>query len=478
MACMIQADGSSDRQKRNPGWRFGFGGERKKQKATELIGRPHQRAYTNKHGTEVWYWDSVKFNHPLLTSDKSFDLSTLGPNQVETFIAALQFWDGESRGTKTRSFHFYSDRLDTIEEVQIYLIRSGWQARIISRHAAGRIRYTLMCKPDKGMAARDSSTRHYQGRVGCVTVETGFVLIRSGGQTFLTGQCFKKARLLDCFQARPGHVWVQIDYDALENKLLAEFTRDQNLLELYASDKPHDGYMFIGQSIGDMRRKFEEAGYDFKNPTKEGVAKAKKLCKAERNVCKVTSLSKQYGGGVGKIYKTLKLAGEKMSFDEVREICEGYDKTFPGVKRLDEKLKKERRNNRGWIMNSRRPLGIGPTKEKDVVNMRIQSEGHDRLTIAVVHVDDLIRRARIPGGWVYSDFHDEWCFETPVEHAHAVADIYRKVFDDMNRAGIRSGEIVPLTGTPEFHLNMSGIKVENYEYPEEMKKLLTRLEKP
>lgn len=287
-------------------------------------------------------------------------------------------------------------------------------------------------------------------------------------------QIFKKARLLDTFTARPGHVWVQKDFDSLENKLMAEVTRDSNLLELYASDKPHDGYMFIGQGIGDLRGKFEEAGYDFKNPTKEGVSAAKKTCKKERGLCKVVVLARQYGGGNATIFKNIKRGGHDMSRAEVDRICEGYDRTFPGILRLGQKLKEERRDNRGWIMNSQRPICVGPTKEKDVINMRIQSEGHDRLIIDVVEIDYLIRKENIPGGWIYSDFHDEWCFETPIKYARRVAQIYSQVSDLTNRRRSKAGEIVPLTGEPEIHMNMSGIKVEGYEYCDEHKEIIKR----
>ena len=43
----------------------------------------------------------------------------------------------------------------------------------------------------------------------------------------------KSRQYLECFRARPGHKIVQLDFDALEPKITAYFSRDKNLMNLY-----------------------------------------------------------------------------------------------------------------------------------------------------------------------------------------------------------------------------------------------------
>lgn len=272
-------------------------------------------------------------------------------------------------------------------------------------------------------------------------------------------QIIKSPRVLACYKPRPGNVWIQFDFDALENKLLAEFSRDPNLLELYGPDaKPHCGYMFFGMEVPEYKEAFVAAGYDPDNPTKEGVAAAKAACKPQRSACKVAVLLKQYGGGVEQLFKTLTLAKLDVTKDFAATLHAAYDKKYPGVKALAQKLNRQVRSNGNILMNATgRPLAITPKKQKDLINTLCQSSGVDRLHILLTLIDKRLIQQQIPGCWAYLDFHDELCYETSPSFVDQVKGIFVNSLNELNSL---FDEIVPLTGTPEVHYNLATIKCE------------------
>lgn len=186
--CMLQADahftrhGSYVLQLANP---------RKREEARRLLGRSGKITQrSGKLDIESWY--GIKVDSPLLQG-KSLKLMTLGGNQAEQLKSCLEFWDGtRDHGDTTR---YFSTQKDNIDEVQSYFVRSGYEANIKEcRKVSEKHKqcYSVNIRLQKGIRLRpetDILEEQYEGKVGCVTVSEGFILVRYKGQTFITGNC-------------------------------------------------------------------------------------------------------------------------------------------------------------------------------------------------------------------------------------------------------------------------------------------------
>lgn len=128
----------------------------------------------------------------------------------------------------------------------------------------------------------------FDGRIHAGWTIHGTKTGRLSGRDPNLQQVPKSLDFLECLVADPGTTWVDCDFAALEPHVLAELSRDPGLLALYGPDANpnHDRYLYSGagyrSALGDKIRKY----YDRENPTKEGVAAAKRECKMERELTK------------------------------------------------------------------------------------------------------------------------------------------------------------------------------------------------
>lgn len=105
-------------------------------------------------------------------------------------------------------------------------------------------------------------------------------------------QVEKSKRMMELFQARPGKVWVDLDFSALEPTVTTEFSGDPNMELIYGNGRPsNDIYIFVMSSIPGMGDKTRLLGYDPKNPSPESLARVKKEMKHERGICKTVVLA-------------------------------------------------------------------------------------------------------------------------------------------------------------------------------------------
>lgn len=428
MACMIQADGSiSKTGTTRDGFRIEVSIPRKVTKVRELLNRPADRiappAEHQNFDRHSWYF---KHNTPLITKDKLFDLSNLGANQVEVFVEALAFWDG-SWAPSNKRIYYSTMQLHNAEEVQKYLVTSGYEANI-SQTSKGL--YVVSIRKHNGIRMRpdhDYNTEYYQGHVGCVTVPSGFVLVRSGKQTFVCGNC------------------------ALEPHVLAHFSQDPGMLKLYGPDaKPNDVYLFVGAQTEKWGPAIREH-YDPFNPTPAGITAAKRHCHKERKAVKPVYLGWSYGLGP----HTME-AQTGLPLDECKTILHNIDSMFPGTVLFAEALREMWRSNGGWakvewlevdgrrkpkvidgrpgyILNGRnRPLAVAPEKVKDLVNRFVQSTGHDVMLQLLVYIERM-RRDELPEMRPYHvDLHDATIWAVPEEEVAHAQDIYTRAYKQLN----------------------------------------------
>ena len=297
----------------------------------------------------------------------------------------------------------------------------------------------------------------------------------------LTGRCsgtggvniqqLPKARdYLDCLTPRPGHVFIQMDVDALEPVVLAELSEDTAMMNLYGPGaKPNDIYLYVGASIPALRDEVCAYGYDPLNPTAETIAITKKKAKRIRGICKVVHLSAGYGAGAGKIFQTLIQAGVLITLEEVKDIHKAYWKLFGGVTEYQNQLKREYAENGGWFINGRgMPVSVAAHLEKDILNRCIQSTGHWNLLTYLKHLQGLRKQnPHVSITPIVTDFHDECIFEVPEAQAKIAMTMFRHTWDLTN---IELGGIIPLSGEPEICHTFSDFKCEGGYKVEDIRK--------
>ena len=388
-ACMIAADGSKTPYGK---YTIEVSKRRKRDKIQELLGRagivrpPRQNQTVD---SESWY--GIEFHSDLLGENKNLELTLLGANQADVFADALSFWDSYKPGNSTGRFNFSSTSESEIDEIQTYLVTSGYEARKLSRptkQPQHTDAWELSIRKSAGIRLRpnfDESVSDYNGLVGCVTVDTGFIQVRYKGQTFITGNC------------------------ALEPTVLAEFSQDKCYQEIYASGKPHDIYFYVTCKLLDSDGKIN-AVYNIDNPTKESAAAAKKQFKPERTIGKVFHLMSTYKAGAPTIHRKLTLEGVDLTRQQVKEIRDRYwgPELFGGILDYEEGILAEVDQRDGWFFNGLgRPFAVIDRKRKDVLNTMIQSSGHDITDLFIREAEKLFRERKIDTKPVIPDYHDE-----------------------------------------------------------------------
>ena len=433
----LQADGSA-RLDRQDVFTVGVRKPRKIEKLTELFG---EASSVSKQKTTIWSY--IKFSSPLLNvtgKQKLLDLSTLGGGHVDTFLEALNFWDGTYRHTNGGAFCWSTTEFHNAEEVQKYLVRNGCEARLNLRdrgvgrkplyHVSGRKlgQLTLRRKTDMKRVV-------YTGLVGCVSVPTGIILIRSGGQCFVVGnsqQLPKVQEFLECFRAPEGYTWISHDFCGLEKVVQAEFTGSPALIALYASGKEHDVHLFNTKAVhpdADVRKKLE-AAYKC---DKETLDKLKKEFKAERNIGKSLGFSLDYGAGIYKVFRNMNNSGFPLPFETVSNMVKAYRTLYKEVYEFGYNLQREWDVNGGVIENGLGfPISIPERYRHDTLSRFVQNTGHCMLMKSNNYV---ARKRRAEPHLEYPiipDLHDERIGMCRIEDIDAVKQMYYGAVAQLN----------------------------------------------
>lgn len=265
-------------------------------------------------------------------------------------------------------------------------------------------------------------------------------------------------------RARPGMKLVQADAEALEPVILAEFSQDKTLLQLYGPGaKQNDVYLFVGSKIPALGRDILRAGYNPDDPTPDGIKSAKKQCKHQRAIAKKFHLMSVYLAGPEAIHSDLQLEGIDITLGEVKQMHKDYWRLFAGVKQWEMQLLEMRYNNDGWfpsILGTPLTIDSHPKILKDIVNRHTQHAGHTFLQVWLWHVDQLRRERGVTMHPWLADFHDEMLWEVPEEQAQAAADL---ISEALRRTNDEMGMGIQVKGPPMVVDNLAQVKCENYD---------------
>lgn len=195
-----------------------------------------------------------------------------------------------------------------------------------------------------------------------------------------------------CFIAEPGNTIVSCDYAAQELRVLAALSGDRNMTRAFAEN-------------ADLHQMTADAS---------GV---------ERSVGKTVNFAYVYGSGPANIAKTCGI-----SVPKAKEVIRGFETTYPGVKRLADRLTKEAKRN-GYITTpSGRRLYVDKDRAYSALNYMIQSTSRDITSAALLrlHQEGFTPYLRLP-------IHDEIVASVPTEHAEwgakRIAELMRQTFN-------------------------------------------------
>ena len=219
-------------------------------------------------------------------------------------------------------------------------------------------------------------------------------------------------RIRRAFIPETGCKFISADYSQLELRLLAHITHDPVMVDAFQKDDDiHD----------------RTARLVFGAKTPEELKEARRLAKivnfAIAYAVEPFGLSQRVG----------------ISRKEAKKVIDDYFNTYKGVQRFMEEVPIKAREQ-GYICSiygRKRPLPfindrngtIRGRAEREAINMPIQGTASDIVKLAMLKVDDALRRERMKAQMVMQ-VHDELLIEAPADEAERVVEILRREMEN------------------------------------------------
>ncbi|HEX8709820.1 MAG TPA: DNA polymerase I [Pyrinomonadaceae bacterium] len=215
-------------------------------------------------------------------------------------------------------------------------------------------------------------------------------------------------RIRRAFVAEPGNKLVSADYSQLELRLLAHVTHDPVMLDAFQKDE-------------DIHER--TARLVFNARTKEELKEARRFAKivnfAIAYAIEPFGLSQRVG----------------ISRKEAKKVIDDYYDTYKGVHRYMEEVPVKARED-GFVRSIYgriRPIpgindrngNIRNRAEREAINMPIQGTASDIVKIAMLRVDEAIKRQGLEAKMLMQ-VHDELLVEAPAGEAEDVAQLLRR----------------------------------------------------
>ncbi|MDT5123972.1 MAG: polymerase [Acidobacteriota bacterium] len=219
-------------------------------------------------------------------------------------------------------------------------------------------------------------------------------------------------RIRRAFIAEKGHKLISADYSQLELRLLAHVTHDPVMLDAFQKDD-------------DIHERTARLVFGAK--TKEELKEARRFAKivnfAIAYAIEPFGLSQRVG----------------ISRKDAKKVIDDYYETYKGVHRFMEEVPVKARElgHVRSIYGRIRPIpgindrngNIRNRAEREAINHPIQGSASDIVKLAMLHVDDAIKREGLKARMLMQ-VHDELLIEAPKEEAERVAELLRREMEE------------------------------------------------
>lgn len=427
--CAVQADGSYQITNGDTyGVRLTFKKKRKIDRFEECLKGMGTR-YTKKIKGDLTYFYIGK-NEPAtqlvmsVMPDKQFGswLLDLCRENLDQITQEVFEWDGSNRsrpGGYSSSIKENSDWIQVVmclsqnrSMLRSYTPNTAWS---VSDH------HYLNVVPGRNYSMTTNHTYEtvdWDDKVYCVTVPTGYIVIRKNGRVSITGNSsnvskHKKTNLRRCFGPREGRVWYSLDYTGIELAIPAYEAGETEMIRVFDSpdDPPYYGsyHLLIFDTL--HPEKFKEYGKAVKQVYED----------TWYQWCKNGSFARQYGAQEKKVDQTYRVPG----------AFKAISKRFPKVDALSQKMLRIAERNdcvitipdrfidpdRGFPIQSKRNkwMKVEPTTP---LCYHVSSTAAQVLNRAMVMCDKHLCNWRLQRFDVHMILciHDELVFDFPAEY--------------------------------------------------------------
>lgn len=218
-------------------------------------------------------------------------------------------------------------------------------------------------------------TRHYKGKVYCVSVPSGFILVRRNGKAVVTGNCQqipRKKEFRSCFRAAPGRKLIIADYGQIELRVAAELANDRTLIGVY------------------------QRGEDAHAQTAAIVSKTSldQVTKSQRQLAKPVNFGLIYGMQAAKLVLYAQANyGVSMTLAEAELFRTRYFEAYSGVRAWHRGIFSDENKKRGIVRTiAGRLRYLKPESHNEFSNTPVQGSSADGLKTALRIVYERIRK--------------------------------------------------------------------------------------
>ncbi len=404
--------------------------------------RKYRRLMWALHETGAPYSDTVKANGQVRVRLRKGDIADriiglLGQEKqwgawlldydrqtVKGILAELPEWDG----CFTRGNHYSSSVRKNADWMQILYALTGTRAHLRPYHngnpnAAVNFQLDITSRDYSLTTNVQKETLPYRGIVYCVTVPSGYIMVRRHGQVCITGNCPRKDNdpigVRAMIVAPEGRVLLSLDFSQIELRVGAFYCRDEKMLETY-----RDG--------GDIHAQTTSVIYHI--PFEQAADKNAEQYKERRTIAKNCNFGVFFGLFPRGLQRTLKFkAGLDTPLAECEKIIANLKAGYPQLSLWQDVVKRQasvRRYSETWLGRRRylpditcEDWGKKSFAERCAMNTPIQGTAADVLKLALARL--VAELPEYPWLRPLLQIHDELVFELPADKVQDAAALIR-----------------------------------------------------
>jgi len=375
---------------------------------------------------------------------------------VNGLLSEILHWDG----CFTRSNHYSSSVKQNADWMQILYVLTGRRANLRRYHNGNpnsAVNYQLdVTDRNYSLTSNiEKDTMAFSGKVYCVSVPSGFIVVRRGGRVCITGNCPRKDNdpvgVRNFFIAPKGKALLSLDFSQIELRVGAFYCRDERMLETYRNN-------------GDIHAQTTSVIYRI--PFGQAADKNAEHYKERRAIAKNCNFGVFYGLFPKGLQRNLKFkAGLDTPLSECERIIANLKAGYPKLALWQEETKKRaasKRYTETWLGRRRYLPDIASADwgkksfaERCALNTPIQGTAADILKLALGRIIEGLPQRM----WLRPvlQIHDELVFELPegkVREAAAFvkACMEERPFEEFDvpiiaeaAFGVRFGELEEIT---------------------------------